>query len=138
MVSLVVWLVARPCLVWLLLFSEADHKVDGFRVLGGPSSGSGLLAGVVRVLKTLELLLAPWQVEPGPGVGARLLVGSWLLESGCRTLGFQTSLQIIVGVGGAVGGRAGSVFLTQIGLGCPEGCSRLLVGREARGQLVLE
>ena len=110
----------------------------GFRVLVGPSSGAGLLAGGVRVLKTLGLLLAPWQVEPGPGVGARLLVGSWLLEAGCRTLGSQTSLQIIVGLGVWSGGWAGSVFLTQVGLGYPERCFRLLVGRAARGRLVLE
>ena len=44
------------------------------------------------------------QSPRGPRSGAGLLVGSWLLEDGCRTLGSQASFQIVVGEGGA--GRA--------------------------------
>ena len=53
----------------------------------GPEASAGPLVGAVRVLKTLELLPTHWQVEPDPGISARLLAGtagSWSLAAGLR------------------------------------------------------
>lgn len=75
-----VWLVARPCLMWML--SPAWSWGD-CRILGGRRASAGSLVCRVRILKTLRLLPTQWQVKVDSVVSATLLAielipGVWL------------------------------------------------------------
>lgn len=87
------WLVARPCLVHMLLLAAVSRAwSQGCEILGAPRAIAGSLMGGVRILKTLALvpgLLAGragyWSLAAGPRhprAHFRLLPGKsvgWLL-----------------------------------------------------------
>ena len=98
------------------------HKAAGCRTLGGPGASAGSLVAGVRVPKTLGLLPTHWQVKPGSGVSAGLLVGragSWSLAAGPRDPELISDHWW------------GDWFLAQWvwGPGCSEACVDLLVDR---------
>ena len=69
----------------------AGPEVAGCGILGNPGASAASLVGGVRVPKTPGLLPTHWQVEPGPGVSARLLAvravpGVWLQGPGIPEL----------------------------------------------------
>ena len=63
------------------------HEVAGCRTLEGSRAKAGSLIGGVTAPKSLSLLPTHWQLKPGSGVRAELLVGRacfWSLAAGSR------------------------------------------------------